>query len=137
MAHHRGGHDAQVKVASAQYAQWTADLPAALRDAMADAWGPAPGWLFVNDDGDLVLAALRSGNIVLMIQPPRGFGENPVAIYHDPDLRLAQPSLSRGVSMARARFRRPRGGAPRQARLDGVAAGQERCAVGVVRRRAG
>ncbi|MGA9611962.1 MAG: cobaltochelatase subunit CobN [Mycobacterium sp.] len=78
--------DAQVKVASAQYAQWTADLPAALRDAMADAWGPAPGRLFVNDDGDLVLAALRSGNIVLMIQPPRGFGENPVAIYHDPDL---------------------------------------------------
>ena len=78
--------DAQVKVASAQYAQWTADLPAQLRDAMADAWGPAPGRLFVNDDGDLVLAALRSGNIVLMIQPPRGFGENPVAIYHDPDL---------------------------------------------------
>jgi cobaltochelatase CobN len=24
--------------------------------------------------------------VVLMIQPPRGFGENPVAIYHDPDL---------------------------------------------------
>jgi cobaltochelatase CobN len=21
-----------------------------------------------------------------MIQPPRGFGENPIAIYHDPDL---------------------------------------------------
>jgi cobaltochelatase CobN len=24
--------------------------------------------------------------LVLMVQPPRGFGENPVAIYHDPDL---------------------------------------------------
>jgi cobaltochelatase CobN len=78
--------DAQVKVAPEEYAKWTADLPAQLRDAMADAWGPAPGRLFVNDDGDLVLAALRSGNVVLMIQPPRGFGENPVAIYHDPDL---------------------------------------------------
>jgi hypothetical protein len=33
-----------------------------------------------------VLACLRFGNVVLMIQPPRGFGENPVAIYHDPDL---------------------------------------------------
>jgi cobaltochelatase CobN len=78
--------DAQVKVAPEEYSKWTADLPAQLRDAMADAWGPAPGRLFVNDDGDLVLAALRSGNVVLMIQPPRGFGENPVAIYHDPDL---------------------------------------------------
>ncbi|HXA12690.1 MAG TPA: cobaltochelatase subunit CobN, partial [Mycobacterium sp.] len=27
-----------------------------------------------------------SGNVVLMVQPPRGFGDNPVAIYHDPDL---------------------------------------------------
>jgi cobaltochelatase CobN len=78
--------DAQVKVTPAQYAEWTADLPAQLCDAMADAWGSAPGRLFVNDDGDLVLAALRSGNLVLMVQPPRGFGENPVAIYHDPDL---------------------------------------------------
>ena len=33
-----------------------------------------------------MLAGLRFGNVVLMIQPPRGFGENPVAIYHDPDL---------------------------------------------------
>jgi cobaltochelatase CobN len=24
--------------------------------------------------------------VLLMIQPPRGFGENPIAIYHDPDL---------------------------------------------------
>ncbi len=33
-----------------------------------------------------MLAAIRAGNVVLMVQPPRGFGENPVAIYHDPDL---------------------------------------------------
>ncbi|HEV7851930.1 MAG TPA: cobaltochelatase subunit CobN, partial [Mycobacterium sp.] len=33
-----------------------------------------------------VIAAMQAGNVVLMVQPPRGFGENPVAIYHDPDL---------------------------------------------------
>ena len=33
-----------------------------------------------------MLAALRAGNVVVMVQPPRGFGANPVAIYHDPDL---------------------------------------------------
>jgi cobaltochelatase CobN len=78
--------DAHVKITAEQYAAWTAHLPAGLRDAMTEAWGAAPGHLFVNDAGDIVLAALRAGNIVLMIQPPRGFGENPVAIYHDPDL---------------------------------------------------
>ena len=35
---------------------------------------------------EIVLATLQAGNVVLLIQPPRGFGENPVAIYHDPDL---------------------------------------------------
>ncbi len=33
-----------------------------------------------------MLAALRAGNVVVLVQPPRGFGANPVAIYHDPDL---------------------------------------------------
>ncbi|WP_199254578.1 cobaltochelatase subunit CobN [Mycolicibacterium mengxianglii] len=78
--------DAHVKITAEQYAAWTAHLPAGLRDAMTEAWGAAPGNLFVNDAGEIVLAALQAGNIVLMIQPPRGFGENPVAIYHDPDL---------------------------------------------------
>ena len=78
--------DAQVTITAEQYRSWTADLPDELRDAMVQAWGHPPGTLFVNDAGEIVVAALRSGNVVLMIQPPRGFGENPVAIYHDPQL---------------------------------------------------
>ncbi len=27
--------------------------------------------------GEIVIAAIRAGNVVLMVQPPRGFGENP------------------------------------------------------------
>ncbi|HVK30788.1 MAG TPA: cobaltochelatase subunit CobN [Nocardioides sp.] len=78
--------DAHVRVTKADYDAWTADLPADLREQMVEAWGESPGSLFVNDDGEIVLATLQAGNVVVMIQPPRGFGENPVAIYHDPDL---------------------------------------------------
>ncbi|MEU9579308.1 cobaltochelatase subunit CobN [Streptomyces chilikensis] len=78
--------DAHVRITAEEYAAWTADLPAGLRDAMTGAWGPAPGRLFVNEAGEIVLAALRAGNVVVLVQPPRGFGENPVAIYHDPSL---------------------------------------------------
>lgn len=78
--------DAHVRISKADYDAWTADVPADLRGAMVEAWGESPGTLFVNDDGEIVLATLRAGNVVVMIQPPRGFGENPVAIYHDPDL---------------------------------------------------
>ncbi|WP_300677644.1 cobaltochelatase subunit CobN [Nocardioides sp.] len=86
--------DAHVRITPEQYAAWTAHLPADLREAMTQAWGEAPGSLFVNDDGDVVIATLRAGNVVLMIQPPRGFGENPVAIYHDPDLPITHHYLA-------------------------------------------
>ncbi|MGO4254935.1 cobaltochelatase subunit CobN [Marmoricola sp. RAF53] len=78
--------DAHARISADDYRRWTADLPAELRAQVEEAWGPAPGRLFVNDEGEIVLATLRAGNVVVLIQPPRGFGENPVAIYHDPEL---------------------------------------------------
>jgi cobaltochelatase CobN len=78
--------EAHVRISAADYAAWTADLAPELRASMTERWGEAPGSLFVNDRNEIVLATLRAGNIVILIQPPRGFGENPVAIYHDPDL---------------------------------------------------
>ncbi|WP_354643339.1 cobaltochelatase subunit CobN [Kitasatospora camelliae] len=79
-----------VRIPAADYRRWYATLPEGLRADVEEHWGPAPGELYVdrsqNPDGDIVLAGLRSGNLLVLIQPPRGFGENPVAIYHDPDL---------------------------------------------------
>jgi cobaltochelatase CobN len=76
-----------VRIPAAQYRAYFQTLPAELREAMEEHWGPAPGSVFVDQaDGAIVFAALRAGNVVVMVQPPRGFGENPIAIYHDPDL---------------------------------------------------
>jgi cobaltochelatase CobN len=76
-----------VRIPAAGYLAYFQTLPAELRAAMEEHWGPAPGSLFVDQtDGAIVFAALRAGNVVVMVQPPRGFGENPIAIYHDPDL---------------------------------------------------
>jgi cobaltochelatase CobN len=74
-----------IRVSANDYRAWFATLPAELTDAVQRHWGPPPGDLFV-DRGEIVIAALKAGNVVLMVQPPRGFGENPVAIYHDPNL---------------------------------------------------
>ncbi|WP_326958914.1 cobaltochelatase subunit CobN [Amycolatopsis sp. NBC_01286] len=74
-----------IRVPAARYQEWFDALPAELREGVEGHWGPAPGELYV-DNGDIVLASLQSGNVIIMIQPPRGFGENPVAIYHHPDL---------------------------------------------------
>ncbi|WP_280405611.1 cobaltochelatase subunit CobN [Nocardia brasiliensis] len=79
-----------IRIGAATYAAWFDTLPDDLREAVIEAWGPPPGELYVDrsadPNGEIVIAALRFGNVALMVQPPRGFGENPVAIYHDPDL---------------------------------------------------
>ncbi|MEU7840968.1 cobaltochelatase subunit CobN [Micromonospora sp. NPDC049114] len=91
-----GGHDvewltpeqlaaAEARVPGETYRRWFDQVPAGLRERMREHWGEPPGELYT-DGGDIVLAGLRFGNVVLLIQPPRGFGENPIAIYHDPDL---------------------------------------------------
>jgi cobaltochelatase CobN len=79
-----------IRIPAARYREWFQRLPEDLRADMERHWGPPPGELYVDDssdpDGEIVLASLQAGNVLLMIQPPRGFGENPVAIYHNPDL---------------------------------------------------
>ncbi len=91
-----GGHDVEwltedqmassaIRVPTEQYAQWFAALPAPLRDKVVATWGEPPGQLYVSQ-GAIYVGSLMFGNVVLLIQPPRGFGENPVAIYHDPEL---------------------------------------------------
>ena len=84
-----------VRIPAATYRRWLTELPDDLVQAVTQTWGPAPGELFVDTsdqakgrdpDGEIVAAALRAGNVVIVVQPPRGFGENPIAIYHDPDL---------------------------------------------------
>ncbi|MGV9791527.1 cobaltochelatase subunit CobN [Streptomyces sp. NPDC003435] len=96
-----GGHDQDwlteeqlarnpVRIPAADYRRWFAALPERLRTSVEEHWGPPPGEMFVDrsrdPEGDIVLAALCFGNLLILIQPPRGFGENPIAIYHDPDL---------------------------------------------------
>ena len=99
-----GGHDvewltedqmagAAIRVPVGEYAQWFGALPATLREKVTAAWGPPPGELYVSD-GAIYVAALRFGNVLLMIQPPRGFGDNPVAIYHDPELAPSHQYLA-------------------------------------------
>lgn len=39
-----------------------------------------------SDDTDYLFSGLKFGNVVIAIQPPRGFGVDPEAVYHAPDL---------------------------------------------------
>ncbi|MCK8495118.1 cobaltochelatase subunit CobN [Spirosoma sp. RP8] len=73
------------RVSSARYQEWYAQLPEVLRKKMEKQWGPPPGETYVHN-GHIALAGLDLGNAFVALQPPRGYGMDPDAIYHQPDL---------------------------------------------------
>jgi cobaltochelatase CobN len=98
-----GGHDPEfltgeqlaqspLRLPVVDYVSWYDTLPETLRNAIEQRWGPPPisnagaaGVPYV-DGEDFVIAGLELGNMLVAIQPPRGYGEDPVGIYHDPEL---------------------------------------------------
>jgi cobaltochelatase CobN len=67
------------------YAAWFSELPEEQQERMRRQWGPPPGEAYVHD-GAIALAGLELGNVLVALQPPRGYGMDPDAIYHRPDL---------------------------------------------------
>jgi cobaltochelatase CobN len=81
---------AAARVPVAHYQAWFDELPAPQRRRMAEQWGEPPGAAFVHE-GHLALAGLELGHVFIALQPPRGFGMDPNAIYHQPDLPPPHP----------------------------------------------
>jgi cobaltochelatase CobN len=92
----RGGYDtdtlteeqlahADTRYTAESYDRWFAALAPRVRDEMSTQWGASPGNAYRSGD-DVYVAGLTLGKIFVMIQPPRGFGENPLAVYHSGEL---------------------------------------------------
>jgi len=73
------------QVNTQHYTDWFAQLPANQRGGITRQWGAAPGEAYLHDD-HIALAGLALGNVFVALQPPRGYGMDPNAIYHQPDL---------------------------------------------------
>lgn len=76
-----------------RYDTWFASLPDAARHEVESTWGAAPGVQRIHD-GALVFSGLDLGNVLIAIQPPRGYGDDPVAVYHSPNLAPAHHYLA-------------------------------------------
>ncbi|HEY3144044.1 MAG TPA: cobaltochelatase subunit CobN [Acidimicrobiales bacterium] len=67
------------------YTAWFSSLPEEARAQVEGVWGPAPGEVYLDADA-LVFPGLDLGNVLVTIQPPRGFGSDPIGTYHAPDI---------------------------------------------------
>ncbi len=61
------------------------DLPDGAKEKMVEHWGNEPGKAYVFQ-GEYLLPIVINGNVLIGLQPARGFGENPEKAYHNPDL---------------------------------------------------
>ncbi|AFZ67794.1 cobaltochelatase subunit CobN [Deinococcus peraridilitoris] len=73
------------QVSVERYGEWFAELPPTLQRRMVKQWGEAPGEAYVHG-AQLAFAGLELGNAFVALQPPRGYGMDPDAIYHTPEL---------------------------------------------------
>lgn len=76
---------ALARVSTAQYRLWFNELPEELRQGMLKQWGDPADDLYCHQD-HFTIAGLQFGNAVAILQPPRGYGMDQNAIYHQPDL---------------------------------------------------
>ena len=68
------------------YRAWFDAVGEDARTGVESVWGPAPGEVYVADGDRLVFTGIDLGGVLVTIQPPRGFGADPIGTYHAPDL---------------------------------------------------
>ncbi|WP_207531676.1 cobaltochelatase subunit CobN [Desertivirga arenae] len=73
------------KVNAETYNKWFSELPESLRIKMKKHWGNPPGETYVHHN-NICFAGINYGNALVALQPPRGYGMDADAIYHQPDL---------------------------------------------------
>ncbi|APW99650.1 cobaltochelatase subunit CobN [Halobiforma lacisalsi AJ5] len=62
------------------YAEWFEAADERFRENVVEEWGEVP-------DRPFAIPGVEFGNVLVTVQPPRGFGMDPSTVYHDSDLQ--------------------------------------------------
>jgi cobaltochelatase CobN len=67
-------------VSPAQYNAWWEEADERFRQNVIEEWGSPP-------ERPFAIPGIEYGNVLVTVQPPRGFGMDPAKVYHDSDLQ--------------------------------------------------
>lgn len=81
----RAARPGGIKYPIADYDTFFASLPTSLSARVTERWGAPKDDPFVVGD-DFVLSGFMQGNVMIGLQPARGYNIDPKSTYHDPDL---------------------------------------------------
>ncbi|QLG47521.1 cobaltochelatase subunit CobN [Natrinema halophilum] len=62
------------------YADWFSEADERFQENIVEEWGDVP-------DRPFAIPGVEFGNVLVTVQPPRGFGMDPSKVYHDSDLQ--------------------------------------------------
>lgn len=79
-------NESVVRVSLADYRRWLDQYAPELRAKVLADWGEPEATTLMASDGSLIIPAVRYGNVVLLPQPARGWGEDAETLYHADDL---------------------------------------------------
>ncbi len=68
----------------ADYAKWFKELPQIFQEKSIESWGlPKDNKIMVKDK-KYIISGIQIGNLFLLPEPARGWGDDPMKLYHDP-----------------------------------------------------
>jgi cobaltochelatase CobN len=75
-----------IQLPVSQYAAWYSNIDEDYRKKAEEQWGrPEESKIMVRDK-KIIIPYVNLGNVILVPQPSRGWGDDPVKLYHDPTL---------------------------------------------------
>ena len=81
------GREISVTLTLRAYREFFDSLPAPVRELVNDRWGgPRRDPFYLTASDEFALPAFECGNVVIGLQPARGYNIDPQSSYHDPDL---------------------------------------------------
>ncbi|MCF8108391.1 MAG: cobaltochelatase subunit CobN [Desulfohalobiaceae bacterium] len=73
-----------IRLPIARYKKWFDTLPGEFRQAVLEQWGPVDESSIMIKDQELIIPGVRLGKVLLLPEPSRGWGDEPMKLYHDP-----------------------------------------------------
>ncbi len=75
-----------IRLPVAQYEKWFNELDPGFREKVIEQWGPPGSAKIMKQGNQFIIPAVRLGNLVLLPEPSRGWGDEPMKLYHDTTL---------------------------------------------------
>ncbi|WP_022668600.1 cobaltochelatase subunit CobN [Desulfospira joergensenii] len=69
-----------------RYKDWFEALPGDFKEKVRDQWGEPEESGIMKSGRDFIIPAVKIGNMVLLPEPARGWGDDPMKLYHDTTL---------------------------------------------------